>query len=66
MPETMGQKWKRTAKVEVVISQMRHKFGQFPAEIETTIMSGNEEQLNKWILRVLTATTPDDVLDTRR
>jgi hypothetical protein len=81
MPETMGQKWERTAeargvakgevkgkikgKAELVLNQMRHKFGDLPSEIEAVVESASEQQLDEWCLRVLSASTPDEVLDTQ-
>jgi len=46
---------------EVLMAQLRGRFGALPDAFLTRIQSAGLEDLKRWAVRILTATTPDDV-----
>ncbi|WP_308422523.1 DUF4351 domain-containing protein [Alloalcanivorax dieselolei] len=47
----------------ILLRQLRRRFGEVPAEIETRLNSANREQLEDWIDRVYEVETLEAVFD---
>jgi hypothetical protein len=50
-------------KAEVLLQQYQAKFGPPPEAVERTIWEASPEQIQRWLQRILIATTPDELLE---
>ena len=54
---------KAEGKAEVLLQQYQAKFGPAPEAVERTIWEASPEQIQRGLQRILTATTPDELLE---
>jgi predicted transposase YdaD len=56
----------RRGRAKMLLQLMEARFGDIPADVVTRIEAAGEAVLDRWAVRVLTATTPEEVLDDTR
>jgi predicted transposase YdaD len=54
---------RREGRATMLLRQMEARFGEVPADLAARIEAADEASLDQWAVRVLTATTPEEVLD---
>lgn len=60
---TTGESIKALGRTEALIELMTAKFGPLPAATIHRVESADPAQVRAWNIRVLTANTPDELLD---
>ena len=64
---TLAEQWRREgeagARRAVLEKLMRLKFGTLDAEHATRVQAASPEDLDRWLERILTADSPDAVLE---
>ena len=53
----------RKGRVKSLLQLLAARFGEPPAEVTARVEAADERDLERWAVRVLTAPTPEDVLD---
>ena len=58
----LEQKGRKQHARKTLLRQLRARFGEVPASVEVRIQAAEEDQLDTWLDRILSAPTLDDVL----
>ena len=54
---------KTEGKTEVLMAQLHHKFDTVSQDVETRVAEGSPDELNRWTMQVLTAESPEEVVE---
>jgi len=63
MAKTIKEQWMAEGKAEVLLRQMRRRFGELPPEAMERIQRAGVDQLEHWLDRILDARTLGELLD---
>ena len=61
MGKTIADQLREEGRIELLMRQVRLRFGLIPPPVEERIRAADRETLDRWADRILTATTIDEL-----
>ena len=61
MGKTIADQLREEGRIELLMRQVRKRFGEIPPAVEERIRAADRDTLDRWAERILTATTIDEL-----